>query len=53
MNSHQGSLLDFDTVYNFGKKVDFLTIEIENVNVDALRKIGKRRCKSVSFFKNN
>ncbi len=36
---HQGSLLDFDTVYNFGKKVDVLTIEIENVNVDALEKL--------------
>ena len=33
---HQGSLLDYDTVYNFGKKVDVLTIEIENVNVEAL-----------------
>ena len=31
---HQGSLLDFDTVYNFGKKVDLLTIEIEHVNID-------------------
>jgi 5-(carboxyamino)imidazole ribonucleotide synthase len=36
---HQGSLLDFDTVYNFGKKVNVLTIEIENVNVDALEKL--------------
>jgi 5-(carboxyamino)imidazole ribonucleotide synthase len=36
---HQGSLLDFDTVYDFGKKVDVLTIEIENVNVDALEKL--------------
>lgn len=36
---YQGSLLDFDTVYNFGKKVDLLTIEIENVNVDALEKL--------------
>lgn len=36
---HQGSLLDFDTVYNFGKQVDILTIEIENVNVDALQKL--------------
>ncbi len=35
----QGSLLDFDTVYNFGKKVDLLTFEIENVNVDALEKL--------------
>ncbi|WP_275316880.1 5-(carboxyamino)imidazole ribonucleotide synthase [Tenacibaculum bernardetii] len=36
---HQGDLFDFDTVYNFGKKVDLLTIEIENVNIDALEKL--------------
>ncbi|WP_419213854.1 5-(carboxyamino)imidazole ribonucleotide synthase [Maribacter sp. X9] len=35
----QGSLLDFDTVYDFGKGVDVLTIEIENVNLDALEKL--------------
>ncbi len=34
-----GSLMDFDTVYNFGKLVDVLTIEIENVNLDALGKL--------------
>ncbi len=34
-----GSLMDYDTVYNFGKKVDVLTIEIENVNLDALEKL--------------
>lgn len=34
-----GSLLDFDTVYNFGKDVDVLTIEIENVNVEALEQL--------------
>lgn len=34
-----GELMDFDAVYNFGKKVDVLTIEIENVNVDALEKL--------------
>ncbi len=38
---HQGDLLDFDTVYNFGKKVDVLTIEIENVNIEALEKLEK------------
>lgn len=37
---HQGNLLDFDTVYNFGKQVDLLTIEIENVNIDALDKLA-------------
>ncbi|MEM6517026.1 MAG: 5-(carboxyamino)imidazole ribonucleotide synthase [Bacteroidota bacterium] len=35
----QGDLLDFDDVYNFGKTVDVLTFEIENVNVDALEKL--------------
>ena len=34
-----GDLMDFDAVYNFGKSVDVLTIEIENVNVDALEKL--------------
>ena len=36
---HQGDLMDFDTVYNFGKQVDLLTIEIENVNIEALDKL--------------
>ncbi len=35
----QGDLLDFDTVYKFGKSVDVLTFEIESVNVDALQKL--------------
>lgn len=35
----KGSLMDFDAVYNFGKDVDVLTIEIENVNLDALEKL--------------
>ena len=38
---YQGDLMDFETVLNFGKKVDVLTIEIENVNVDALEKLEK------------
>ena len=29
----QGDLTDFQTVYDFGKDVDILTIEIEKVNV--------------------
>lgn len=41
----QGDLMDFDTVYKFGKKVDVLTIEIENVNVDALEKLEKEGIK--------
>ncbi len=35
----QGNLMDFDTVYNFGKRVNLLTIEIENVNLEALQKL--------------
>ncbi len=35
----KGDLLDFDTVYNFGKEVDVITIEIENVNTEALEKL--------------
>ena len=36
---YQGDLMDYDTVYNFGKKVDVLTFEIELVNLDALVKL--------------
>jgi 5-(carboxyamino)imidazole ribonucleotide synthase len=36
-----GSLGDYETVYNFGKKVDLLTIEIEKVNVEALEQLEK------------
>ena len=36
-----GSLTDYDTVYNFGKDLDILTIEIEKVNVDALEQLEK------------
>lgn len=35
----KGSLLDFDSVYTFGKKVDVLTFEIELVNIEALEKL--------------
>ncbi|MBN8826234.1 MULTISPECIES: 5-(carboxyamino)imidazole ribonucleotide synthase [unclassified Spirosoma] len=41
----QGSLTDYDTVYQFGQSVDVLTIEIERVNVEALEALereGKR-----------
>ncbi len=34
-----GNFNDFKTVYEFGKKVDLLTIEIEHVNVEALEKL--------------
>lgn len=35
----KGSIRDFETVYNFGKNLDAVTIEIENVNIDALEKL--------------
>ena len=35
----QGDLMDFDTVYHFGKQVDVLTFEIELVNIEALEKL--------------
>jgi 5-(carboxyamino)imidazole ribonucleotide synthase len=35
----QGSFQDYDTVYNFGKNCDLLTIEIENVNLQALNQL--------------
>ncbi|WP_457617423.1 5-(carboxyamino)imidazole ribonucleotide synthase [Lutibacter sp.] len=36
-----GDLNNFEAVYNFGKKVDLLTIEIEHVNIEALFKLEK------------
>ena len=36
---HTGNLTDFDTVYTFGKNCDIITIEIEHVNVEALKKL--------------
>ena len=41
----EGDLMDYDTVYNFGKKVNTLTIEIENVNVNALKTLEKEGVK--------
>lgn len=35
----KGDIRDFDTVYRFGKQVDAITIEIENVNVEALEQL--------------
>lgn len=34
-----GSLNDFETVYNFGKDKQVLTVEIEHVNIEALEKL--------------
>jgi 5-(carboxyamino)imidazole ribonucleotide synthase len=35
----KGDIKNFDAVYNFGKTLDAITIEIENVNVEALEKL--------------
>lgn len=41
----QGDLMDFDTVVEFGRKVDVLTFEIEAVNVEALEILEKEGVK--------
>ena len=35
----KGDIQNFDDVYNFGKNLDLLTIEIESVNVEALEQL--------------
>jgi len=35
----KGDFTDFDTVYAFGKLVDILTFELENINIEALQKL--------------
>lgn len=35
----KGDIKEFNDVYNFGKRLDALTIEIENVNVEAIEKL--------------
>src|SRR5690606_5258605 len=35
----QGDLMDYETVLEFGRKVNLLTFEIEGVNVDALKQL--------------
>ncbi len=35
----KGDITDFEAVYNFGKQVDVITIEIENINIEALKKL--------------
>ena len=37
----KGNISNFDDVYNFGKGLDALTIEIEAVNEDALEKLER------------
>lgn len=41
----KGDLMDYETVVNFGKHVDVLTIEIENVNANALETLEKQGVK--------
>lgn len=41
----KGNIRDFDTVYAFGKNLDAITIEIENVNIDALEQLEKEGVK--------
>ncbi|MDH5476223.1 MAG: ATP-grasp domain-containing protein, partial [Cyclobacteriaceae bacterium] len=45
-NFQVGALTDYDTVYRFGSGCDVITIEIENVNIEALKKL-KSEGKSV------
>ncbi len=65
----QGDIADFQTVFDFGKNLDIITIEIENVNIEALKVLeveGKRvfpqpdiveniknKCTQKQFFKDN
>jgi 5-(carboxyamino)imidazole ribonucleotide synthase len=39
---HTGKLTDFDTVMKFGSACDLITIEIENVNTQALKELVKQ-----------
>lgn len=41
----KGDLTDYQTVYNFGKGRDLITIEIENVNTEALEDLVKEGVK--------
>jgi len=43
----KGDFNDFDTVYEFGKLVDILTFELENVNIEALQKLKSEGLKIV------
>ncbi len=50
-----GNLTDYETVYNFGKKVDLITFEIETVNIKALAQLekeGKRVFPSAKTLEN-
>lgn len=44
-NFSVGALSDYNTVYNFGKNLDLITIEIEKVNIEALEDLEKEGVK--------
>lgn len=39
---HHGKLTDYETVLKFGSTCDIITIEIENVNIEALKELQRR-----------
>lgn len=66
---HQGDIRDFQAVYDFGKEMNIVSVEIENVNIDALKVLEKEgirvfpeprvleliadKCLQKQFFKEN
>ena len=42
-----GDITNYDDVIRFGEGLDVITIEIENVNVDALIELEKRGCRII------
>ena len=49
----KGDIKNFDAVYNFGKTLDIVTIEIENVNIDALEERNETLKNKISDYENN
>ena len=43
----KGDFRNFDDVYHFGKQVDILTYELENINIEALQKLKAEGLKIV------
>lgn len=41
----KGDITNYEDVYNFGKQLDAITIEIESVNVEALQKLEEEKVK--------
>lgn len=40
-----GDIKDYDDVYSFGKKMDVISVEIENINIEALKQLEKEGIK--------